>query len=193
MQWYWVCSFVCVYDCAAWYCRPVGVHSMPAWQLWLRSYCDGMQYGHILMDPVMVGLQLQLYGMYGYYNYCWYFHAFLSLLSCMTWSTLQKHFPFPLQIKEDFGYIPRAAVSKFIELCDICSLLRPRKSRVLRPLAQHECFSENTSSGIVVKATKHLKPKANSGKNGEKQQDGMATNGKKREQGTSTGILCVLN
>ena len=78
-------------------------------------------------------------------------------------------------------------MSKFIDLCDICSLLRPRKSRVLRPLAQHECFSENTSSGNVVKATKHLKPKANSGKNGEKQQDGMATNGKKREQGTSTG------
>ena len=39
------------------------------------------------------------------------------------------HLPISLsKIQEEFSYLPRAAVAKFIELCEVCSQHRPRKS-----------------------------------------------------------------
>lgn len=102
------------------------------------------------------------------------------------------HFLFPLQVQQDFRYVPRAAVSKFIELCDICSLHRPRSSSVLRPLAQQECLDGNACKDNLAKATRQLKSKATSGKNDGKQVDDMVMNGETDDTSTG-GFLDILS
>ncbi len=41
------------------------------------------------------------------------------------WNSLYMTSPSP-QVQEDFSYVPRTAVAKYIELCDICSLHRKK-------------------------------------------------------------------
>lgn len=81
-------------------------------------------------------------------------------------------------MQENFSYVPRAAVSKFIELCDICSLHRPKNSSVLKPLAQYkhcnrETISELTQSKSSVKTGQKEEEDVVEG-GGQKADDGCA-------------------
>lgn len=72
-------------------------------------------------------------------------------------------------MQENFSYVPRAAVSKFIELCDICSLHRHKNSSVLRPLAQFK----HCSRGIVSELTQSN----SSVKTGQKEEEDVVKGG----------------
>ena len=81
-------------------------------------------------------------------------------------------------MQENFSYVPRAAVSKFIKLCDICSLHRPKNSSVLKPLAQYkhcnrETISELTQSKSSVKTGQKEEEDVVEG-GGQKADDGYA-------------------
>ena len=77
-------------------------------------------------------------------------------------------------MQESFSYVPRVAVSKFIELCDICSLHRHKNTSVLRPLAQYKHYR-----GSVTELTK-----SKSGvKNSQKQEEGVVKDGKQEGDG----------
>ena len=77
-------------------------------------------------------------------------------------------------MQESFSYVPRVAVSKFIELCDICSLHRHKNTSVLRPLPQYKHYR-----GSVTELTK-----SKSGvKNSQKQEEGVVKDGKQEGDG----------
>ena len=78
-------------------------------------------------------------------------------------------------MQESFSYVPRAAVSKFIELCDICSLHRHKNSSVLRPLAQYK----HSNRGSVTKLTQSK----SSVKNSQKQEVDVVRDGKQEGDG----------
>ena len=74
-----------------------------------------------------------------YYNYCEY-------------STIVP------QIQEDYSHLPRAAVAKYIEYCDICSLHRVKgsqqgKDRQARGVGD-ECGSETASEEVQTARNK---------------------------------------
>ena len=68
-----------------------------------------------------------------------------------------------MQIQEDFSYVPRMAVSKFIELCDICALHRSKAtttSSVLRAQDMNTEAGEKVSKTATRKRTKLSKATA---------------------------------
>ncbi len=51
------------------------------------------------------------------------------------------------QIQEDFSYVPRTAVAKYIELCDICAIHRTKGGSSSRPLQNRDTNTAPQAAG----------------------------------------------